>query len=56
MTITLTPEIETMIRQKIDSGRFASSVDVIREALRALDEWDKLRVLKRDIELSLILI
>jgi len=35
--VFLTPELEAMIRQQVDSGRYNAS-EVVREALRLLDE------------------
>jgi Arc/MetJ-type ribon-helix-helix transcriptional regulator len=38
MTIEITrPEVEALIRQRIESGRFASAEDVILQALRSFD-------------------
>lgn len=36
MQITLTPELEAMIRERVESGLYASTDDVIRDALRLL--------------------
>ena len=40
MTITLTPEQEAMVREKVARGHFASPDDVISESLRLLEELD----------------
>jgi antitoxin ParD1/3/4 len=55
MTITLTPELERMIKERVQSGMYASESDVLREALRVLEEQEELErlkfeALKRDIE------
>ena len=49
MTVTLTPESEALIDEKVASGLYASSADVIEEALRLLDEQDRLRWLRAAI-------
>ena len=37
MNVSLTPELEAMIREKVESGRYASASEVVREALRILE-------------------
>lgn len=46
MNISLTPHLEEMIRAKIASGSYSSASEVVREALRLLEEEDQLRSLK----------
>jgi antitoxin ParD1/3/4 len=46
MNISLTPHLEEMIRSKIASGSYNSASEVVREALRLLEEEDQLRSLK----------
>ena len=46
MNIRLTPHLEKMIRAKIASGSYNSASEVVREALRPLEEEDQLRSLK----------
>ena len=43
MNVTLTRELETLIRQKVDSGKYESPSEVVREALRLLAERDEAR-------------
>ncbi|MFN7948160.1 MAG: type II toxin-antitoxin system ParD family antitoxin [Blastocatellia bacterium] len=43
MSITLTPEQEAVINQKLQSGRYTSATDVIDEGLRLLEEKDQER-------------
>jgi antitoxin ParD1/3/4 len=55
MNISLTPQLEEMIRAKIASGSYTSASEVVREALRLLEQEDKLRALqlqrlRRDIQ------
>ena len=37
MNVSLTPELEQYIRTKVDSGRYLSASEVVREALRLLE-------------------
>jgi antitoxin ParD1/3/4 len=48
MNISLTPQLEEMIRQKVDSGLYNSASEVVRDALRLMDEKDRLRATKLD--------
>ena len=50
MNISLTPEQEAMIREKVESGRFANSSEVVWAALRLMDEHDKREHLRAAIE------
>ena len=38
MNITLTKELESLVKNKIASGMYADASDVVREALRLLNE------------------
>jgi antitoxin ParD1/3/4 len=40
MNVSLTPELEKFVRQKVKTGRYLSVSEVIREALRLLEERD----------------
>jgi antitoxin ParD1/3/4 len=46
MHISLTPHLEEMIREKIASGSYNSASEVVREALRLLEQADEFRALK----------
>jgi len=41
MNVSLTAELERLIRDKVASGRYASSSEVVREALRLLEQRDE---------------
>jgi antitoxin ParD1/3/4 len=43
MNVSLTPELEQLVSEKVDSGRYSSASEVIREALRLLEEHDQLK-------------
>lgn len=46
MNINLTPQLEEMVRQKVNSGLYTSASEVVREALRLMEEKDRLRAAK----------
>lgn len=46
MNISLTPELEEMVSQKVESGLYNSASEVIREGLRLLKEQDDLRQMR----------
>ena len=41
MNVSLTPQLETMIQQRVASGRYNNASEVVREALRLLEEREK---------------
>lgn len=43
MNVSLTPELERFVMRKVKSGRYTSASEVVREALRLLDEQDRAR-------------
>lgn len=47
MNVSLTPELETLVQEKVASGMYHSASEVIREALRLLNEHDRLYELRR---------
>jgi antitoxin ParD1/3/4 len=50
MNISLTPELEQLVADKVTSGMYQTSSEVIREGLRLLKERDeRLQSLRRDI-------
>lgn len=46
MNVNLTPQLEEMVRAKVSSGLYTSASEVVREALRLMDEQDRLRQVK----------
>jgi antitoxin ParD1/3/4 len=48
MNVNLTPQLEDMIRQKVASGLYTSASEVVREALRLMEEQDRIRAVKLD--------
>jgi antitoxin ParD1/3/4 len=58
MNVSLTPALEDFVNQKVSSGRYGSASEVVREALRLLEDRDRLRDaqigdLKKEIEKGL---
>lgn len=41
MNVSLTPKLEKMVRDKVESGLYNNASEVIREALRLLDQKDR---------------
>lgn len=48
MNVNLTPQLEEMVRAKVSSGLYTSASEVVREALRLMEEQDRLRQAKLD--------
>jgi antitoxin ParD1/3/4 len=46
MNVSLTPELERFVNDKVKSGLYSSASEVVREGLRRLREEDELRELK----------
>jgi antitoxin ParD1/3/4 len=46
MNISLTPHLEELVKGKVESGLYNSASEVMREALRLLEERDQLRELR----------
>ena len=58
MNVSLTPELERIVDEKVASGLYTSASEVIREALRLLKERDEVRKvalaeLRRDLAAGL---
>ncbi len=58
MNVSLTPEIESWIQEKVQSGFYQSASEVVRDALRLLHDYEALRAdslntLKADLLIGL---
>ncbi len=53
MEVTISPEREAMVREKVASGRYANANEVIDEALHLLDERDRRARLQAAIDAGL---
>jgi antitoxin ParD1/3/4 len=49
INVNLTSYLEKMVRDKVSSGRYTSASEVIREALRLMDEQDSIRKARTDL-------
>lgn len=59
MNISLTPELEKLVDEKVKTGRYTSASEVIREALRLFSDYEEARQrgiaeLNRKIEEGLV--
>lgn len=43
MNVSLTPELERWVADKVATGRYTSASEVIREALRLLEEQENIK-------------
>ena len=43
MNVSLTPELENFVHTKVTAGRSASASEVVRDALRLLEDYEKSR-------------
>jgi antitoxin ParD1/3/4 len=43
MNVSLTPELDKFVADKVASGRYNSASEVVREALRLLEDHDRAR-------------
>jgi antitoxin ParD1/3/4 len=49
MNVSLTPEIEEQVQRRVETGRYTSASEVIGEALRLMDERDRLQELHKTV-------
>ncbi len=46
MNVSLTPQLEAFVQEKVASGLYSSASEVIRDALRMLEDQDRLKAMK----------
>jgi antitoxin ParD1/3/4 len=46
VNVSLTPELERLVQKKVATGRYGSASEVVREALRLLEEREVARALE----------
>ena len=49
MNVSLTPELEQLVNDKVKSGMYQTASEVIREALRLLKKRDNFEALRREV-------
>jgi antitoxin ParD1/3/4 len=50
MNVSLTPELERMVNNRVKSGMYQTASEVVREALRVLKERDSQVALRREVQ------
>ncbi len=53
MNVSLTPQLEALIQQKVESGQYDDASDVIREALETLEARDQFERIRAAIAVGL---
>jgi antitoxin ParD1/3/4 len=48
MNVSLPPELEARVRQRVESGLYGSASEVIREALRLFEAYEQVKTAKLD--------
>jgi antitoxin ParD1/3/4 len=43
MNVSLTPELEQLVQNKVQTGRYNSASEVVREALRLMEDRDQIK-------------
>ena len=46
MNVSLPPELEARVRQRVETGMYGSASEVIREALRLFEAYEEVRMAK----------
>jgi len=49
MNVSLPPELEARVRQRVESGMYGSASEVIREALRLFEAYEQVKTAKLDV-------
>ena len=48
MNVNLTPELEQLVHGKVETGRYNSASEVVREALRLMEEHDQMKAMQKE--------
>jgi antitoxin ParD1/3/4 len=48
MNVHLTPHLEKLVQNKVKAGSYSSASEVVREALRLMQEQDELLLLRKE--------
>ena len=49
MNISLTPQLALMVKSKVEGGLYSNASEVVREALRLMEERDRLTSLRHEL-------
>jgi antitoxin ParD1/3/4 len=49
MNVSLTPRLEELIKRKVEGGLYGNASEVVREALRLLEERDRYKTLQDEV-------
>ena len=49
MNVSLTPQLEEAIKRKVATGRYGNASEVVREALRLMEERDRYHELRAEV-------
>jgi antitoxin ParD1/3/4 len=49
MNVSLTPKLEQIVRQKVESGMYSNASEVVREAIRQMEARDRFKHLQAAI-------
>ena len=49
MNVSLTPQLEDIIKRKVASGMYGNASEVVREALRLMEERDRYQELRAEV-------
>lgn len=50
MNVSLTPVLESLVKAKVESGLYNNASEVVREALRLMEQRDQHTLLRKEIE------
>lgn len=50
MNVSLTPQLEKMVRDKVESGMYNNASEVVRDALRLMAEKDRHEMFRASLE------
>jgi antitoxin ParD1/3/4 len=53
MNVSLTPELEALVHRKVKTGLYSTASEVVREALRQMDERDRLARLREVVAIGI---
>ena len=48
MHVSLTPELEQIVRSKVETGHYNSASEVVREAIRLMNERDQINAMQKE--------